>query len=81
MEDPFAARRTPDARRDSVAGEAGYTETSAPESIKKGRRRLRQNKERDPEEEERALTEGRMPGGEGDVTASRHGRLPEPAAT
>ena len=73
---PFAAWRVPDARRKREAGEAGNTEMSAPESMRKGRRRRRQKSDRDPEEE-MALTEGIMPGeGEG-VIVSRHARFPE----
>ena len=72
IEDPFAARSTPDARRDSVAGEAGNTERSAPESMRKGRCRRRQKRDKDPEEE-MTLTEGRVPG---EVIVSRPARFP-----
>ena len=50
MEDPFAARREAVGRQERVAGEAGKTDISAPVSIKKGRRRRRQKRERDPED-------------------------------
>ena len=39
---PLAALRTPEEHCDKVAGEAGYTETSAPVSMRKGRFMLRQ---------------------------------------
>ena len=45
--------------------------------MRKGRRRRRQKRERDPEEdEETVLTEGRIPGGEIGVIASRLARFP-----
>ena len=75
MEEPLAALRVPDARRVLVAVEAGNTEMSAPESIRNGRRRRRQYRDKDPDEE-MALTEGIMPGEEGDVIVSRRARFP-----
>ena len=71
---PLAARRLPLAPSALSAGEAGKTEMSAPESIRKGRRNLWQKRDRDPEEGT-ALTEGIMPG-EKETTGPRLGRFP-----
>ena len=76
IRDPLAARREPDAGRAQVAGEAGYTETSAPVSTRKGRLSRRQKRERDPEEVVEVLTEERMPEENGGVIDPRRGRFP-----
>ena len=47
-------------------------------SIRNGRWRWRQNRERDPDDEEKVLTEERMPE-EGGVTVPRPGRFPKEA--
>ena len=77
MEEPFAAVRTPEGREDRVAGEAGYKETSAPVSMRKGRPMRRQKRERDPKEGTN-LTEERMPEETG-ATVLRHDRFPTTA--
>ena len=74
MEEPFAAVRTPEDIVARVAWEAGYTETSAPVSMRKGRPRRRQKRERDPEEATN-LTEERTPEETG-ATVLRHARFP-----
>ena len=74
MEDPFAARSTPEAGEARTAWEAGYTDTSAPVSIRNGRCKRRQNKERDPEAGT-VLTEERLPEGTG-VIGLRLARFP-----
>ena len=77
MEEPFAAVRTPEDGVARVAWEAGYTETSAPVSMRKGRPRRQQKRERDPEEGTN-LTEERMPEETG-ATVLRHDRFPTTA--
>ena len=74
MLEPLAGRSAPEARDARVAEEAGYTETSAPVSKRKGRPKRRQKREREPEEGT-TLTEERLPEGEG-ATAPRPGRFP-----
>ena len=49
---------------------------SAPESIRKGRLKRRQKRERDPEEEDTALTEEEVPGEGSNATVSRRARFP-----
>ena len=56
------------------AGEAGKTEMSAPESTRKGRLRLWQKRDSDPEAVGTALMEGRKPGV---VTDPRPARFPK----
>ena len=71
---PLAALRVPEGVPARSAGEAGKTETSAPESIKKGRLSLWQKSDSEPEAG-RALTEGMVPG-EDVVIGPRHARFP-----
>ena len=71
---PLAALRVPEGGSARSAGEAGKTDTSAPESIKNGRLSLWQKSDSDPSEGT-ALTEGIVPG-EDVVIGPRPARFP-----